>query len=86
MVRQELPGRKPAYDYKVEIVTSGRQMRLTCDPSEENYGPCHVTVLIQYPNFQRDIVTHKQGMELWVGFPFLFPKNFRSRFRMCANT
>lgn len=72
LVRQELPGRKPAYDYKVDVVTSGRQMQLTCDRSDENYGPCRITLLVQYPNFHRDIMTHKKGMERWVSTWFWF--------------
>ncbi|KAK7986918.1 hypothetical protein PG988_001906 [Apiospora saccharicola] len=72
LVRQELLGRKPAYDYKVEITPSGRQMQLTCDRSDENYGPCRITLLIQYPNFHRDVMTHKTGMERWVS-PAWFP-------------
>ncbi|KAK7913813.1 hypothetical protein PG985_011516 [Apiospora marii] len=68
LFRKELPGRKPAYDYRISAITTVRETGLTCDPSDENYGPCRVTVLIQYSDFHRDIMTQKQGMELWVSW------------------
>ncbi|KAK8031844.1 hypothetical protein PG990_001578 [Apiospora arundinis] len=63
--RKELPGRKPAYDYQISAITTVRQTDLTCDPSNENYGACRVTLLVQYPSFNRDIMTHKKAMNQW---------------------
>ncbi|KAK8091847.1 hypothetical protein PG997_002208 [Apiospora hydei] len=65
--RKELPGRKPAYDYQLSAITTVRQRDLTCDLSDGYSGPCRVTLLVQYPSFNRDIMTHKQGMDQWVG-------------------
>ncbi|KAK8092468.1 uncharacterized protein PG998_014953 [Apiospora kogelbergensis] len=61
--RKELPDKKPAYDHQTFTVTTVRQTDLTCDPSNENYGPCHITLLIQYPSFNRDTMTLKPRMD-----------------------
>lgn len=60
-----MPGRKPAYDYQLSAITTVRQTELTCDTSKIYYGPCRITLLIQYPNFDRDVMTVKKGMNQW---------------------
>ncbi|KAK6849487.1 hypothetical protein PG995_013320 [Apiospora arundinis] len=63
LIRKELPDRKPAYDYRISAITTVRQTDLTCDLGKDYYGPCRTTVLVQYPNFNRDVITHKKGMD-----------------------
>ncbi|KAK6833577.1 hypothetical protein PG987_008271 [Apiospora arundinis] len=73
LIRKELPDRKPAYDYRISAITTVGQTNLPCDLDKDYYGPCRTTVLVQYPNFNRDVITHKKGMDQWVGGLPLLP-------------
>lgn len=62
--RMEMPSRQAAYEYQLTSISSVPANRLTCDlgnPSEY-YGPCHVTLLIQFPTFEREVVSVQHEM------------------------
>ncbi|KAG6365603.1 hypothetical protein INS49_007214 [Diaporthe citri] len=63
--RMEMAGKQPAYEYQLTSISSVPSKRLTCDldnPSEPYYGPCHVTLLIQFPTFEREVVSVQREM------------------------
>jgi hypothetical protein len=54
----------PAYDYDLRISTTPAQ-NLVCDVSGLNGepdGPCHVTMLLQFPTFERRVSLLRQEM------------------------
>lgn len=63
--RMEMAGRPPAYEYQLTSISSVPSKSLTCDlgsASNPYYGPCHVTLLIQFPTFEREIVSLQREM------------------------
>lgn len=57
-----------AYDYQLSLVSSPA-IDLVCDmssPGDYKY-PCHLTLFIQIPNFQRTITVTKSAMTWVVG-------------------
>lgn len=63
--RMEMTGRQAAYEYQLTSISSVPSKKLTCDlgnPSEPYYGPCHVTLLIQFPTFEREVVSVQRKM------------------------
>lgn len=68
---KETPTKKPAYDYELSTITTIPQTGMTCDlSSDAYYGACHITVLVQYPNFGRDVTTIEQSMQWMVSSYF----------------
>lgn len=66
--RMELLDRKDAYEYRLTSISSVPSSRLTCDLSSSYYGPCHVTLLIQFPTFEREIISMQREMDWSVSF------------------
>lgn len=63
--RMEMIGRESAYEYQLTSISSVPSKKLTCDldnESEPYYGPCHVTLLIQFPTFEREVVSVQREM------------------------
>ncbi|KAF3012199.1 hypothetical protein E8E14_008432 [Neopestalotiopsis sp. 37M] len=60
---REEPKKTSAYDYELTLSTVPAT-NMTCDTSsDEYYGPCHITIILQYPTFQRDHETYEPKME-----------------------
>ncbi|KAK6193308.1 hypothetical protein LQW54_012589 [Pestalotiopsis sp. IQ-011] len=61
---REEPDKAAAYDYALTTISTIPQTRMTCDASSnEDYGPCHATIILQYPTFQRDVTTIEARMQ-----------------------
>lgn len=59
---REEPKKTSAYDYEFTPSTIP-ETKMTCDTSsDENYDPCHATINLQYPSFQRDVITIEAKM------------------------
>lgn len=77
---REEPEKTSAYDYALTTMSTIPQTKMTCDTSsDENYGPCHATIILQYPTFQRDIITIEARMQWQVSRYrlFLFQDDFK---------
>ncbi|KAH8655367.1 hypothetical protein BX600DRAFT_515196 [Xylariales sp. PMI_506] len=61
---KEEPPKKPAYDYELSAISTVPQASMTCDVSSDKYlGACHMTVLIQYPTFHREVTSIERMMQ-----------------------
>jgi hypothetical protein len=69
---KESPSKKSACDYTLSTIATIPTTDMTCDvSSDENYGPSHITLLIQYPTFEREVTTIEASMQWQVRVFFL---------------
>lgn len=71
----EMDDREAAYEYQLSSISSVPSKTLTCDLGDPGsyYGPCHVTLLIQFPTFEREIISVKREMVWFVSHPMIHP-------------
>ncbi|KAI4251489.1 MAG: hypothetical protein LQ352_004817, partial [Teloschistes flavicans] len=59
---RQAPNQPPAYDYEVSL-SSNQDLDIVCDTSPGKYvHPCHVTLFIQIPTFERKVVMQSPVM------------------------
>ncbi|ORY69077.1 uncharacterized protein BCR38DRAFT_508557 [Pseudomassariella vexata] len=52
---RQAPGKAPAYDYYEFTISSVPANDLTCDASGNFYGDCHISLILQFSTFERQI-------------------------------
>ncbi|KAL8659517.1 MAG: hypothetical protein Q9202_007086 [Teloschistes flavicans] len=60
---RQAPNQPPAYDYAEVSLSSNQDLDIVCDTSPGKYvHPCHVTLFIQIPTFERKVIMQSPVM------------------------